>query len=197
MKTISGPTTLQDVFAYYVNNRSDNGYLIDIGCQKPGEGNNSTLLLEKGWIGVGADINDYQSDWNNHKNFKFHQMDVTIKSNIDNLFKDCPNVIDFLSLDVDEGSFECLKNIDLNKYKFKCICIEHDYYRFGENLRVPQREYLSQYNLVIQTAAEDWYVDYNLLESNIVDVLKNIPKHHEITAHEMYNILNWLNISLD
>lgn len=197
MKTISGPMTLQDVFAHYVNNFSDYGFLVDIGCQTPGEGNNSTLLLEKGWAGIGADIENYQLNWNKYKNFKFHQMDVTVKTNIDEFFKNCPDTIDFLSLDVDENGFECLKHIDLKKYRFKCICIEHDYYRFGENLRAPQREYLSKYNLVIQTAAEDWYVDYNLIESSIVDVLKKIPAHHEITGYEMYNVLNWLNINLE
>lgn len=185
----------QDIFASFVNNFSKEGYVIDIGCKSPGTGNNSTLFLEKEWKGVGADINNYQTEWENYPNFKFYQMDVTLKDNMDLLFSEVPKIIEFLSLDVDESGFEALKNIDLNKYKFKCICIEHDYYRFGETLRAPQREYLKNYTRVIQTAAEDWYVDYSLLDDNVVKILKNIPLHNEITSKEMYLILKWLNLN--
>ena len=152
--------------------------------------------LEKGWSGVGADLSDYKSQWAEYKNYKFYNIDVTIKKNIDILFSECPSIIEFLSLDVDEAGLSALKNIDLDKFKFKCICIEHDYYRFGESLRQPQREILNKkYSRVIQTQAEDWYVDYSLLDKNIINNLKNIPKHAELHGHEMIQILEWLNLT--
>lgn len=195
MKTYSGINCLQDIFALYINSDTDKGFVVDIGCKTPGKGSNSTLFLEKGWSGVGADLSDYTSLWAEYKNYNFYNIDVTIKNNIDILFSGCPNVIEFLSLDVDEAGLLALKNIDLNKFKFKCICIEHDYYRFGESLRRPQREILDKkYSRVVQTQAEDWYVDYSLLDENMINNLKNIPKHSELHEHEMIKILKWLNL---
>jgi len=196
MKTYSGTNCLQDIFASYVNSDTNKGFVVDIGCKTPGQGNNSTLFLEKGWSGVGADLSDYKPQWAEYKNYKFYNIDVTIKNNIDILFSECPSIIEFLSLDVDEAGLLALKNIDLDKFKFKCICIEHDYYRFGESLRQPQREILNKkYSRVIQTQAEDWYVDYSLLDKNIINNLKNIPKHAELHGHEMIQILEWLNLT--
>lgn len=183
---------MQDIFASFVNNNINNGFVVDIGCKTPGNGNNSTIFLEKGWSGVGADITNYSEMWSSYEKFKFYNMDVTIKENIDLLFSTCPVLINFLSLDVDEHSYNTLKNIDFNKFKFKCICIEHDYYRFGELLRVPQREFLKNYSRVIQTQAEDWYVDYSLLNKDIIKVLKNIPEHKELNGNEMNIILEWI-----
>jgi hypothetical protein len=197
MKTYSGLICLQDVFAKFVNSEKENGYVVDIGCQGPGDGNNSTLLLEMNWKGVGADINDYHNSWSNYENFKFYQIDTTIKNNVDNLFSDCPEIIDFLSIDVDGATLETLKNIDFGKFKFRCICIEHDYYWRGEELRIPQRDILDKlgYKRVIHTAAEDWYVDYNLIENEEVKkILLEIPHHHDITGDEMHLILKWLKI---
>jgi hypothetical protein len=198
MKTYSGLECLQDVFAKFVNSENENGYVVDIGCQGPKHTNNSTLLLEMNWRGVGADINDYHHSWSNYENFKFYQIDTTIKKNVDDLFLDCPEIIDFLSIDVDGATLETLKNIDFEKYKFKCICVEHDYYVRGEELRLPIREIfdnIGYYDRVIQTVAEDWYVNYGLInDDNVKKLLKNIPEHSEIVGSNMINILNWLNI---
>jgi hypothetical protein len=196
MKTYSGAGCLQDVFALFVNSNIENGFVVDIGCKTPGNGNNSTLFLENKWNGVGADIHDYSHQWEIYPNFQFHKMDVTLKNNIDLLFSKCPNVVEFLSLDVDEAGLVTLQNIDLDAFKFKCICIEHDYYRFGESLRHSQRKILEQkYTRVIQTQAEDWYVDYSLIDKRTLDVLKSIPNHSELYGDEMYKILNWLSIN--
>ena len=150
--------------------------------------------MENGWNGRGADVNNYRNDWLNYPGY-FYQLDVTIKENVDILFMDCPPVIDFLSLDVDDAGYICLTNINFEKYKFRCICIEHDYYVNGEKLRLPQRKLLQEngYLRVIQTAAEDWWVYPNLVESNIMEILNNIPPHSELTGDEMPIILEWLN----
>lgn len=186
---------LQDVFALFANNNKI-GYVVDIGC-KDLNGNNSLLLLENGWSGVGADITDYKSVWDSVSNFKFYNIDVTSKIDIDTLFESCPNIIDFLSIDVDGAGLSCLKNINFDKFKFKSICIEHDYYVHGNALREPQRKILEDrsYTRVIQTAAEDWYVKMDLLDDNVIDIIKNIPNHHEIVGHEMGLIIDWLKIS--
>lgn len=46
-----------------------------------------------------------------------------------------PRYIDYLSLDVDEASLACLKNLPLEYVRFRAITLEHDRYRFGEGRR--------------------------------------------------------------
>ena len=117
-------------------------------------------------------------------------------SNFLNVFTVQPRTTtsNFLSLDVDEAGLIALQNIEFDKFKFKCICIEHDYYRFGESLRYSQRQILEQrYTRFIQTQAEDWYVNLSLVNDDVADVLKSIPTHSELHGHEMHQILNWIN----
>jgi hypothetical protein len=37
-------------------------------------------------------------------------------------------------------------------------------------------------------------VDYSLLDENVINNLKNIPKHSELYGHEMIKIFEWLNL---
>lgn len=197
IETFTYSDGMQDIFANFINKQKLNGVMIDIGCREPVIGNNSLLFLSKNWKCVGADIDDYSKQWEKYENFKFHLMDTSIRENVDILFDGLPNVIDFLSLDVDGASLQTLENIDFQKFKFRCMCVEHDFYWRGESLRIPQRNIILSkgYSLVINTAAEDWYVDYNLIDDDISNILKNIPYHKEIVSEEMPNILNWLNLN--
>jgi len=194
MTTYSQENGFQDVFANFINKNKTHGFVIDIGCRNK-SGSNSLLFLKKGWTCRGADISNHTSDWEDYPEF-FYQMDVSIKQNIDILFKDIPNIIEFLSIDVDDASLQVLSNIDFLKFKFKCICIEHDFYAHGEKLRIPQREILEKngYNRVIQTAAEDWWVCNDLIDQNTIKILEKIPEHKELVHHEMPIILKWLNL---
>lgn len=195
MKTKSQYNGFQDVFALFVNENKI-GFVLDIGCKNPEVGNNSILLLENGWNGVGIDIDDYSEDWKNFNNFSFFRMDASNCEQTKNIFSSLPKVIDFLSLDVDNYSFKSLQCINFDDLKFKCICIEHDYYIRGESLREPQRNLLESkgYTRVIQTAAEDWYVNYELISSNIIEILQKIPNHGELVDSEMPIIIEWLKI---
>jgi hypothetical protein len=194
MITYSQENGFQDIFANFINKNKSHGFVIDIGCRNKA-GSNSLLFLEKGWICRGADISNYTNEWQDYPGF-FYQVDVSLKQNIDILFKNIPNIIEFLSIDVDDASLQVLLNIDFIKFKFKCICIEHDYYLHGEKLRAPQREILEKngYNRVIQTAAEDWWVHNDLIDQDIIKILEKIPKHKELTNQEMPTILKWLNL---
>lgn len=196
MKTYSQHNCFQDVFALFVNMNKP-GFVLDIGCKDPTDGNNSLLLLENGWSGLGIDINDYTTQWEHYsKSYTFLQADATDKEMLAEAYNNLPNVIDFLSLDVDENSVKALECLDFNKLKFRCICIEHDYYIREESLRTPQRILLEKngYTRVIQTAAEDWYVNYELIETDVKTILEKIPLHHELIDNEMPVILEWLNI---
>lgn len=194
MISLSQDNCFQDVFADFINQNKTDGYVVDIGCRGKLH-NNSILLLNKGWKGVGADVEDFSEEWKDYSGY-FHNMDVTIKKNVDFLFSDVPEIVDFLSLDVDSWSVACLKNIDFDKFKFRCICIEHDFYINGESLRTPQRDYLTNrgYVRVIETMGEDWWINPNLVDSEVKKILNNIPPHKELNGDEMYLILEWLKI---
>lgn len=196
MKSLSQPNGFQDLFALFVNNKNE-GFVLDIGCKNPVIGNNSLLLLQNGWKGIGIDITDYSNEWKKYSDvYTFVKANATDCESIKNTMSNLPKIIDFLSLDVDENSMKSLECIDLDTFKFRCICIEHDYYIRNESLRKPQRNLLESkgYTRVIQTAAEDWYVNYDLVDSKILEVLNKIPNHHELVESETPIILEWLNL---
>ena len=89
MKTKSQYNGFQDVFALFVNENKI-GFVLDIGCKNPDIGNNSILLLENGWYGVGIDIDDYSEDWKKINNFSFFKMDVSNCEQTKNVFLNLP-----------------------------------------------------------------------------------------------------------
>jgi hypothetical protein len=188
----------QDVFALMINDYKFDGNCIDIGCNDPGFVNNSVLLQLFNWKAICIDSHDYKHGWKSFKNATFHKLDMTKKKNVDMIMDSAPNIVDFLSLDIDDACLECLKLIDLKKTKFKCICIEHNKYigLRGEQ-RHEQREILKDagYFLLIKNVAprnkpfEDWWVNPDLvnvdsfkylkelcINGNIIDYMNDINK---------------------
>lgn len=196
MKSMSQYNGFQDLFALFINENKP-GFILDLGCRKPTDGSNAILLIQNGWFGLGIDLTDYSEDWMPYsEKYTFVNADVTNKNFMEDIFTTLPNMIDFLSLDVDEFGLEALNCIDFNNYKFKSICIEHDFYIRGEQFRQPQRKILNDfgYTRVIQTAAEDWYVKKELVSQEITEKLNKIPPHDELIEKDMPMILEWLEI---
>ena len=173
---------LQDVFALIVNDYKFNGNCIDIGCQSPNRINNTALLQLFNWKSINIDIDDYEGHWEGMENANFNRLDMTVKENVDTIMNLAPNIVDFLSLDIDDYCLTCLKLIDLEKTRFKCICIEHNKYIPGRGeQRHEQREILKKagYFLLLKNVGpnnkplEDWWVDPNLVD---VDSLKYLQK---------------------
>lgn len=90
-----------------------------------------------------------------------------------------PKDIDYLSLDLDPPSvtFECLKKLPLDEYRFAVITYEHDVYRADEELRKESREIFKSYgyelicpdvtwNAHMKDPFEDWYVHADLVNVN-------------------------------
>ncbi len=142
------------------------GTFLDIGCG--GKEFSNTLGLEEiGWDGWLFDNSESARDWccANRKSI-FCCWDATkIK------WRDFdPKIVDYLSLDVDEATLSVLMNIPLNRVQFRAITIEHDAYRFGDSLRIPEREILTKagYTLVRPDVSnpdpfEDWWLKRDLL----------------------------------
>ena len=99
------------------------------------------------------------------------------------------NVIDYLSLDIDEHYVDVLNLIPLDKYTFKVITIEHDKYRFGDVYCDGEREILLShgYFLVVTdvlhdgNSFEDWWVHPSLVSpEQFTSFINNNIKASEI-----------------
>lgn len=176
--------TAEDLFATSIN-KNQPGFFIDIGSNSLEWYNNTKLLLENGWSGISVDVSDYRESFNNYRDsVKFIQSDATSKENILQIFnaqidfknyKKVPNVIDFLSLDIDDYTYQCLSNIPFEDFKFKCIAIEHDAYRLGDTLKLSEREFLIRqgYEMIATIFEyEDWWINPNLININEFNHIK-------------------------
>jgi len=167
----------QEVFVLEQTNNKKNGTFVDIGGGHP-ELINNTLTLEKdhSWTGISLDIGppythmcdkmtteEYVDLWCSTRSTPLVVCDA-IKIDFTSLFEEhsLPTTIDYLSLDIDPPlvTYECLKRIPFDKYKFKVITFETDYYR-EKNTQGPSRELLTSYGYkLVQSVKnqEDWYI---------------------------------------
>lgn len=173
----------QDEFVYNILKKKTDGIFVDIGSNDPMYWNNSFFLESIGWNGISIDKEKY--DYSQRK-CKFYVQDA-LEINYENIFKEnnLPSVIDYLSLDIDYYTLDCLKKIPLDKYRFKTITIEHDHYRFHDLLRFEQREILLKHGYYLLCSDitclpltpdqyfEDWWIDRNQIDENLVDLIKS------------------------
>lgn len=173
----------QDEFVFNILNKQSIGTFVDIGSSEPINWNNSFFLESIGWNGICIDLGEY--DYSNRK-CKYYSKDA-LKIDYKQLFEEnnIPYIIDYLSLDIDYYTLDCLKKIPLDKYRFKTITIEHDNYRFHDLLRFEQREILKKHGyyllcsditcLPLQSDQyfEDWWVDENYVSKELISLIKS------------------------
>lgn len=169
-KQLTYSQCLQDVFALVINDYKFSGTCLDIGAGGPKYFFNNSLLLQLyDWKVVSADIGDWALDWVPYPNNTYNQADCTNHSSVKYILSQMPTTIDFLSLDIDDPTLEALELIDLDKYKFKCIAIEHNKYLGARGFqRFRQREILSKagYHLLVKNwnNFEDWWIHPDLVD---------------------------------
>ena len=163
----------------YLKNKT-NGTYVDIGCGYPTYINN-TFLLEKyyGWTGLSIDLRDhtdpiesinYGQSWSSIRPQSVRVLHDALTLDYSSLFeeKKLPNVIDFLTLDLEPPSisFECLFKIPFNKYEFNFIAFETDEYREGgPERRDRSREYLTSLGYFLVESVnkqDDFYINNRL-----------------------------------
>jgi hypothetical protein len=195
----------QDQFAATILNFLNNGIYIDIGSAHSKDTNNSLFFdNELNWRGICIEQStSYNGTYNNRKNCKFINEDAT-KINYQQLFSDnnIPEIIDYLSLDVDALSLTVLSILPFNNYKFKVITIEHDAYLYGDTYREPQREILHKNGYVLlcgnvyveehgdstgNREFEDWWIHPDLVDKDVLNIIKSVTKTTKKSENYIYN----------
>ena len=168
----------QDLFVLNVLNFMRRGTYLEIGCSDPIEINNTYLLeTEYGWTGISIDIDKkHETRW---KQVRMNPIIIQDALTVDYNSLLNIDIIDYMSLDIDGEYVQVLHKIPFDRYKFRVITIEHDAYRFGDEYRLPEREFLHNYGYVLVAsnvksngfAYEDWWVHPELVMIRNIQIL--------------------------
>ena len=174
----------QDMFVLTMLNGKRGGTFIEIGAGSPFFGSNTVLLEQFGWKGHGFDINPLAV----HPDRKTPcVLKDALTIDYDELITDMEygDVIDYLQVDLEPAdiTFEALTKIPFDKYKFKVITFEHDYYNDeSKSIRDKSREYLKSkgYELLVTNIApdtlrvfEDWWVHPEFFDEVMLSKFRN------------------------
>ncbi len=205
MKDTSYSRDMQDIFVINFLKNKEEGTYLEIGAADHKEGNN-TYLLEKNynWKGISFEIQKkYEEEWVKNRTNKCYYIDATTadysKLLLDN---DMPNIIDYLQLDCDPPiiTFNILKRIPFDKFKFRVITFEHDQYNSRRNsedwqIKGKARSFLESKGYVLladdisakgfsDKPFEDWYVNKTLVDKEQFKKWKSITgRPKECTAY--------------
>lgn len=189
----------QDICLLTLLDGKRNGTYLEIGSAGPFHGNNTALLEQFNWNGIGIEfdinfVNQYRSQ---RKNKVLHEdaLDVDYLA----VLKDIsPNsqIIDYLQLDIEpsKNTFIAMLSIPFEEYKFRFITYEHDHYAdVTKSYRQKSRNFLEfhGYKLLINDVAtrgysfEDWWYHPDLLEQDRVNLVKNVDL---LKTHDMEEI---------
>jgi hypothetical protein len=175
-----------------------------LGCNEPVKYNNTALLEQMGWKGI---LVDYDASLVNtcsqNRTNPCICVDL-VKHNICDILKQssAPNVIDYVSLDLDNGaSLTCLENFDFKSFKVRCITFEHDAYTGDEHMRERSREIFRNNGLKLickdvkvldDKEFEDWYVDPTLVDESIYSPIMCESMHHEDIARMIIQLPKYI-----
>jgi hypothetical protein len=123
-----------------------NGFFVDIGAGDgffDPNGGNSLYLEEMGWSGllIEGDPNRHMISKANRKSTSILAMipDYPLEEILKN--NNCPNVIDYLSIDIEPSSLIALENFPFSNFRFKFLTFEHDFYAKRDNGKCKDRSF--------------------------------------------------------
>ncbi len=169
----------QDRFAYYLIGKK--GTFLDVGCYHPTQWNNTKALEEAGWEGLMFDIREgWVELCRQQRTSKVFHVDVATDKFSEILKENLESpVVDYISLDADDGSLGALQQLLSNGFSFKCMTFEHDYYDKGNVLKEPSKALLQEYgyhplfeNVRLNDGKiwEDWWINPKHFPKNIIDI---------------------------
>lgn len=194
----------QDKWVCEFLNFKKNGFYLDIGAYD-GIQTSNTFILEEDlqWSGICVEANPtiFNKLCNNRKSINlnlaildykgtcnFNEDSICDKDKgylikcdtLNNVLEknNAPNIIDYMSIDIEGSEFDALKNFDFKKWQINLITIEHNLYLNGDFDKNRLFKLLSENNFervvedavcldtnpsVYQKPYEDWYVNKNIL----------------------------------
>lgn len=192
----------QDKFIFNLFNK-EKGFFLDLGCgdgiYRPC-GNNTYLLENNGWDGISIDYDiTYINAFKIKRKTKAICVDL-LKSNLKDVLieNNCPNVVDYLSFDVDQASEKALNDLPLNDYEFKIITFEHNLYiknSIYKNLKQQAFEKFMAFDYLVlienvelenHGPVEDWYINKKYFDAKKLKFFKNV-NHKQILAEYKYD----------
>lgn len=69
-----------------------------------------------------------------------------------------PGVIDYMNIDIEGAEYEALKNFDFDKYKFRCMTIEHNFTPERDEIHALLKKHGYRRKWEQLSAWDDWYV---------------------------------------
>lgn len=194
--------TYQDLFILSMLDGKEKGTYVEIGAADPFH-NSNTALLEKefNWTGVSLEINEEEvNKFNSQRSNACFLQDATVV-NYEELFvnNNFSEVIDYLQVDCEpaEITFKALLSIPFDKYKFRVITFEHDYYlNHSLDYRNLSRKFLEAhgYKRVVGDIApdsnstfEDWWVHPELVDSEIFTAMVDYSEKIKRADHYILN----------
>ena len=188
----------QDKFVDLILKQLQNGVFLDIGAGTDGESrgmdfcsNSYFLEQERNWTGLLVDRDfKYINRAKDQRRCKGVCVDL-MESNINDILKknDHPRVAGYLSIDVDDASAKVINDLDLKRYMFKVVTIEHNYfYNTNPKIQVSEQKKIDAaalrsnsrgkftsngYRLLCSDVCleeygpvEDWYINTSLFSDN-------------------------------
>lgn len=169
----------QDIFARTLV--GDSGTFLDIGANAPVVRSNSYALEQIGWRGLLVDNSGESMEaCERERSAHFYFTDAAQPQNWQAALAQAKlpiYEIDYLSLDVDEATMDCLIHFPLDVVSFGVITLEHDAYRFGSQRRDDMVAILKQHKYTVLCADvcdqgmsfEIWAVDPKLVNMEVAN----------------------------
>lgn len=191
----------QDMFVLTMTNGKKNGTFVEIGANDPIFINNTYLLESQfSWTGLSIDI-EHNSKvsferQNRRSNFILQDaLTIDYKNTFDKY--QLPNQIDYLQIDIEPqiNTFNCLKMIPFNDYRFSVITFETDFYDPATDIetkkmvRDQSRKILESHGYLLiagdicnigNDPFEDWWIDPVVCDDNIIELIKSSSSFNDI-----------------
>lgn len=179
----------QDEFAFLVSKQKKDGTFLDIGSCDAKISNNTFALAAKGWQGICVEIEvGYKQSYLNRKNTTLISSDA-LKLNWSTILESVfgENDLTYLSVDIDEKSYDFIRSFPFKIKKPTIITIEHDKYLYGSLYQDKQRNFLSNEGYILLfgdifvhqkgfkgklSSFEDWWVSEDYLTQDDIKELQ-------------------------
>jgi hypothetical protein len=186
----------QDRFVVSLLDGQRNGFFLDIGANNPIEINNTFVLeTELGWHGLSVDNSLASMEaFEKKRKTAFMLSDASqpqdwlgalaVAQGVAGLPETAPSVVDYLSLDVDEATLSCMRNLPWGSVRFRVMTIEHDRYRFGLERAMEMQDILHRQGYFVLCTDvcdkglpfEMWAVDRGLVDfKRAMKFFRDIP----------------------